>query len=176
MIFYVLWYNVIRWSSHTCKKSSFLLFYSFLLRFSKWHGKWQGKIDKVWHFPKIFIKMKNWTTFYEAQTASHLKEITQPPPNLPAPDKILLLLWNKNFLTELYWNIQTFAFKVLQECSSFFFLTPNRNMFSGKLLKSERLLPFCRSILFSMSSESHFVKWVKFFWAKLCCKMNDFFG
>ena len=62
--------------------------------------------------------MKNCKTFYEAQTASHLKEIIQLSPNLPAPDKILLLLWNKNFLTEIYKNIETFAFKMLQECSS----------------------------------------------------------
>ena len=30
VIFCLLWYNVIRWSSHICKKSSFLSFYSFL--------------------------------------------------------------------------------------------------------------------------------------------------
>ena len=41
--------------------------------------------------------MKNCKTFYEAQTASHLKEIIEPPPNPPAPDKILLLLWNKRY-------------------------------------------------------------------------------
>ena len=72
--------------------------------------------------------MKNCKVFYEAQTAKRLKEIIQP---------ILF--------TEIYKNIQTFAFKVLQECSSWasrdgavqiFFLTPNRNMFAGKLVKS----------------------------------------
>ena len=77
-----------------------------------------SKCSKIVEFPKIFIKMKNCKTFYEAQTASHLKEIIRLSPNLPAPDKILLLLWNKNFLTEIYRNIQTFAFKMLQECSS----------------------------------------------------------
>ena len=89
--------------------------------------------------------MKNCKTFYEAQTANHLKEITQPPPtHPPPPGKILLRLWNKNFLKEIYRNIQTFAFKVLQECSSWasrnggvqmIFLTPNRNMFAGKVRK-----------------------------------------
>ena len=39
-------------------------------------------------------------------------------PTHPPSDKILLRLWNKNFLTEIYRNIQTFAFKMLQECSS----------------------------------------------------------
>ena len=71
----------------------------------------------------------------------------------PPSDKILLRLWNKTFLTEIYRNIQTFAFKVLQECSSLasrngaaqmFFLTPNRNMFAGKFVKSERYLTVLR--------------------------------
>ena len=35
-IFYLLWYNLIRWSSHICKKPSFLIpFYSFLVKFSE---------------------------------------------------------------------------------------------------------------------------------------------
>ena len=70
---------------------------------------------------KISIKMKNCKT-----------------------DKILLRLWNKNFLMEIYRNIQTFSLKVLQECSSWassnyavqmFFLTPNRARLAGKFLK-----------------------------------------
>ena len=31
--FYLLWYNVISWSSHVRKKTSFLSFYSFLVKF-----------------------------------------------------------------------------------------------------------------------------------------------
>ena len=34
--------------------------------------------------------MKNRKTFYEAQTASRLKDIIQPPPNPPPSDKIIL--------------------------------------------------------------------------------------
>ena len=34
------------------------------------------------------------------------------------PDKNLLRLSNKNFISEIYRNIQTFAFQVHQECSS----------------------------------------------------------
>ena len=64
------------------------------------------------------------------------------------PDKNLQRLWNKHFLTEIYRNIQTFAFKKPKACSSWasrngtvsFFLTLNRNMFAGKLLKSEKVL------------------------------------
>ena len=39
-------------------------------------------------------------------------------PTYTPSDKILLCLWNKNILTEIYRNIQTFAFKVLQDYSS----------------------------------------------------------
>ena len=61
--------------------------------------------------------MKNCQTLYEAQTASHFKEVIQPPPPNPPPsDKTLLRLWNNNFLTEIYRNIKTCAIKVLQEC------------------------------------------------------------
>ena len=93
--------------------------------------------------------MKNCKKLYKVQTASRLKEIFQPPPTDPSPDKILLRLWNKNFITEIYRNIQAFTFKVFQECGSWasrndavqmLFLTPNRNMFAGKFVKSERVL------------------------------------
>ena len=76
--------------------------------------------------------MKNCKTFYEAQTVSRLKEIIQPPPT-------------QNFLTEIYRNIQTFAFKVLRECSSwasrndavqmFWHQKKKKNVFTGKCLK-----------------------------------------
>ena len=109
------------------------------------------KVSKYWkivEFRKISIKMKNCKPFYESQTTSCLKEVIEPPPPPHTPpiptDKILLLLSNKNFLREIYINIQTFAIKVLLESSSWasgngavqmFFLTPNRNMFSGKICK-----------------------------------------
>ena len=90
-------------------------------------------------FPKASIKMKNCKAFYEAHTSSCFKEIIQalPPPspsNHSPSDKILLRLWSKNFLIVTDRNIQIFAFKVFQECSSWasrngavqmFFLTPN---------------------------------------------------
>ena len=53
----------------------------------------------------------------------------------------------QNFLREIYRNIQTFAFKVLQESSSWasgngavqmFFLTPNRSIFFWKILKMRK--------------------------------------
>ena len=64
----------------------------------------------------------------------------------------------------MFRNIQTFAFKVFQECNywasrkgavQIFFLTPNRNMSAGKFAKSERLLAVLREdIIFN-------VKWVE---------------
>ena len=108
-----------------------------------------SKCWKIAEFPKISIKTKNCKTVYESQTASRHKEIIQPPPNPPPADKILLRLWNKNLFTEIHRNIQTFAFKVLQECGSWasrnravqmFFLTPNRNMFAGIYVKPEGVL------------------------------------
>ena len=35
--FYLRWYNMKGWSVHICKKASFLSFYSFLVKFSRWH-------------------------------------------------------------------------------------------------------------------------------------------
>ena len=143
-----------------------------------------SKCWKIAEFPKISIKTKNCKTFYESQTASRHKEIIQPPPNPPPADKILLRLWNKNLFTEIHRNIQTFAFKVLQECGSWasrnravqmFFLTPNRNMFARIFVKPESFLTVLREdIAFN-------VKWVEVrkmsevFWVKLYCKMSELF-
>ena len=91
--------------------------------------------------------MKNCKIFCKTEATSYLKEVIQTPrppspPSHSLPDKTLLRLWNKRFLKEIYRNIQTFAFKVLQECSSWasrkgavqiFFLTPNGNMFDENL-------------------------------------------
>ena len=142
------------------------------------------KVSKYWkivEFRKISIKMKNYKTFYKSQTTSGLKEIIQPP---PTPHKILLRLWNKTFLREIYRNIQTFAFKVLQESSSWasgngavqmFFLTPNRNMFTGKFVNWERFLAvFWEHIIFNFK-RVEIRKMSEVFWAKLYCKMSDLF-
>ena len=58
--------------------------------------------------------MKNCKTFCKAEATSHLKK----GKTLLRLWKTLLSLWNKRFLKEIYRNIQTFSFKVLQECSS----------------------------------------------------------
>ena len=102
------------------------------------------KCRKIVEFQKkIKLEWKIKKEVHEAQTASIPKEITPLP-----PDKILQRLW-KVFLTihaEIYRYTQTFAFKVLQECSSSMsrngavFSDTNQNMFAGKFLKWERFL------------------------------------
>ena len=47
-IFYLLWYNVIHWSNHTYKKSSFLSFNNLLFSVNN-TGKVMSKTDKVWY-------------------------------------------------------------------------------------------------------------------------------
>ena len=66
----------------------------------------------------------------------------------------------KNFLTEIHRNIQTFSCKVLQKCNSWasrngaaqmYSLTPSRNMSAGAFLKSERFLAVLRQhIIFNI--------------------------
>ena len=107
--------------------------------------------------------MKHFMRSKQRATWKKLFSLPQSPTHPPS-DKIFLRLWNKNFLTEIYRNIQTFAFKVLQEYSSLasrndaaqmIFLTPNRNMFAGIFVKSERFLTMLREhIIFN-------VKWVE---------------
>ena len=125
-----------------------------------------SKCWKIVDFSKISVKMKNCKTFYETQTASSLQEMIHSSPSSVQSDKISLHLWNKHFLTEIYRNIQTFAFKLLQECSSWasrngavqmFFLTPNK-YFCWK----NGFWLHCGKILFSMPSELKRIKWVRF--------------
>ena len=84
---------------------------------------------------------------------SALRKLFSLSSNHPQANEILQRLWNKSFLTGICRNIQTFAFKVLQECSSWasrndslqiFFLIPNRNRFAGKYVKSETFLAVLR--------------------------------
>ena len=133
---------------------------------------------------KLKLKWKLVKTFPKPKQRAALRKLFSLRPPAISPDKILLFLWNKNFLGEIYRNIQTFALKVFQECSSWasrdgavqmFFLTPDRNMFAGKLLKWEKFLAVFREHI------NFDVKWVEVrkmsevFWAKLYCTMSDLF-
>ena len=122
------------------------------------------------NFQKFQLKWKVVKKFHKSQTANPaLRKLSSLPPTHLSADKILLPLWNKYFLADIYRNIQAFALKVLQECSSWasrnvpvqmFFLTPNRNIFAGEF---ERFLAVLREhIIFNVS-------WVEI------RKMNEFF-
>ena len=98
------------------------------------------KFQLKWKIVKHFTRPKEQVTF---------RKLFSLPQNPPPSDKMLLCLSKKNFLTDIYRNIQTFAFKVLQKCSSWgsrniavqmFSLITSRNMSTGKSLKSEWLL------------------------------------
>ena len=130
------------------------------------------EVSKCWkndEFPKIAIKTKIVKHFLRTKQRAALRKLFSFPSTHSPPDKILLHLWNKNFLMKIYRNVQTFAFKVLQECSSWasrnnavqlFFLTNNRNTFAGKF-KGQRFLVVLReNIIFN-------VKWVE------ACKMSE---
>ena len=130
------------------------------------------KFQLKWNIVKHFARSKQWAalkTFSLPQA--------HPPPDRTFSEKYF-------FFKEIYRNIQTFAFKVLQECSCWapkngvvqiFFLARKRNMFAGNFVKSERFLfAFREHIIFT-------VKWVdvrkmsEVFWAKLYYKMCDLF-
>ena len=155
---------------------------------SKLSGKFQRfnainrsiEMLKIVEFSKISIKIKNCKTFCKAQTANRLKKFIQSPPHQNKPYYVS----ETNFFKETFRNIQTFAFKVLQECSSWvsrngavqmFFLTPNRNMFAGKFVNWESFLAvFWEHIIFNFK-RVEIRKMSEVFWAKLYCKMSDLF-
>ena len=141
-------------------------------------------LSKISALDRFSIKMKNCKTLHEVLIASHLKDIFQSPPTHRSSDKILLCLWNKNFITEIYRKIQTFTFKEFQECGSWasrndavqmLFLTPNRNMFAGKFVKSERVLAVLLEQFVVNVNLVEIGKMSGVFWAKLYCKMSDLF-
>ena len=147
-------------------------------------SKLSTKFQRFNTLDRFYIKMKNCKTLYEVQTASRLKEIFQPPPTHPSPDKILLCLWNKNIIKETYRKMQAFTFKVFQECGSWasrndavqmLFLTPNRNMLAGKFVKSDRVLTVLLEQFVVNVKLVEVSKVSGVFWVKLYCKMSDLF-
>ena len=80
---------------------------------SKLYGKFQC-------FNAINGNIEMLQNSYEVQTVNHLKEIIQPYPFHILSDKISLHLWNKNFLREIYRNIQVSAFKKWCSANNFF--------------------------------------------------------
>ena len=92
-------------------------------------------LKKKLNFKKLHLNWKIVKHFLRAKQPNY-----SASPNPQPPDKPLLGLWNKNFPTRIYRNIQTFAIKVLQQWGSWasrngavqmFLLTPNRTMCAG---------------------------------------------
>ena len=147
--------------------------------------RWMQQNAKKWlNFQNFQLKWKIVKHFARPKQRAALRKLFSLLPTQPPPDEILLRLWNKNFITEIYRNIQVFTFKIVQECGFWaskngavqvLFLIPNRDMFAGKFVKSERVLEVFREhIIFN-------VKWVEIpkmsevFWTKPYCKMSDLF-
>ena len=116
---------------------------------------------------KVSIKAKIVKHLKRPKQQSVLRKLFCLTPHHFLLNKILLRLRKKNFL-----SIQTFAFKVLQVCSSWtsrngavqmFFLTPNRNIFAGKFFSQKSFWLCYGSMLFSTSSELRFIKLVRLF-------------
>ena len=101
----------------------------------------------------ISIKFKlKWAISKHFKQWAALRKLFSPP-----PDKSLLRHWNKNFLKEIYSNIQTLAFQVLWKCSSLafrngavqmLFLKPTRNISAGKLVKWVRFFAVLQEYIF----------------------------
>ena len=132
------------------------------MNFQKFPLKW--KIVKHFTRPKPRVALKK------------LFRLHHPAPT--PPDENLLSLWNKIFLKEIYRNIQTFAFKVLLECSSWACRNGavwHHQMFAGKFLKWKMFLAVLREhILFNVELVE-VGKMIDVFWVKLYCKISDNF-
>ena len=157
LIFYFLWYNVIRWSSHFCKKSSFLSFYSFLVWQSwkmplcKWYTFWMPPclnsyfIVILSYIERKWLLMRNLATMLPLKSKSYLVQIlVQKFP---------------------YRVIQRFTGICIQIASRMQFLCVNKwcsaNVFSDTKQKYVFWKVWkvrSRSILLAISSELNFVK------------------
>ena len=154
--------------------------------FWEWKELLRWKKSILHHFYGAFNEAKNeiffgrWESDFKENIQPH--STPNPTPTFPIPpDQILLRLWNKTFLREIYRNMQTFAFKVLQslwvkKCAvQMFFLAPNRNIFGQKFVNWERLLAV------SWEHTIVNVKWDELrnmsevFWANLYCKISSHF-
>ena len=124
------------------------------------------------NFQKFQLKRKIVKHFARPKQRAALRKLFSSTPNHPFHPHQIRSYHVSDIFKEIYRNIQTFDFKLLQECSSWasrtgvvqiFFLTPNRNMFVGKLVKSERFWTVLQEHIILMPSELRFVKWVRFF-------------
>ena len=133
---------------------------------SKLYGKFQC-------FNAINGNIEMLQNSYEVQTVNHLKEIIQPYPFHILSDKISLHLWNKNFLREIYRNIQVSAFKKWC-CANNIFGTKQKHVCSKTCEVRNIFVAFREHIIFNVKSVE-VRNMTEVFWAKLYCKMSDLF-
>ena len=110
---------------------------------------------KIAEFSKISIKVKNFKTFYEVQKRAALRKLFNPSHQIKAS---YVLACSKDFLTEIYRNIQTFAFQAFSECSSWASGNVAVQMF------------FCQGCFLGNSLLCHSPKHPKLFWP--CYSLN----
>ena len=82
----------------------------------------------------------------------------------------------QNFITKIYRNMQAFAFKVIQECSSWesrkgvvqlFFLASKQKMLARKFVKGDRFLAVLREHVILNVEWVEICKMSEFFWVKI---------
>ena len=130
---------------------------------SKLSGKFErfnaidGNIEMLkngWIFKKLQSKWKIEKEVHETQTLSKSKEIILPPTIPAPPDEILLRLWNKNVLNQIYRNIQKYTENCFQSVSRMKFLGVKK---------------WCSVDIFS-NTKQKYVCW------KICSKVRKVFG
>ena len=136
---------------------------------------------KMLNFQKFQLKWKILKHFTRPKPQATLRKLFSPP-----PDNMFFLLWNKNFLTAIYRNIQTLAFQVLGECSCWasrngavqvVFSGTNQKHVCWKICKARKdFWLCCWSMFFIMLSELRFLKWVRFFERSCIVKRVIFFA
>ena len=151
---------IMKW--HTFWMAPCLIFYFFVILFyieRKWlltrklvtilplKFKLSRKFQRFNAIERNIKMLKNsWIFICKAETVCHLKEVIQPIPLPSHPIRYQIkpyyVCGTKRFFKEIYRNIQAFAFKELQKCSSWasrngavqiFFLGPKGNMLDKNL-------------------------------------------
>ena len=100
--------------------------------------------------------MKNGKSFCKGNSESPSGTYSGSPPSHPLPDKTLLCSWNKNFLKEMYRNIQTV---ITKWCCANIFSDPRQKHLCWKICEVRTFFQLCCGyILILMSSEVRFFK------------------
>ena len=153
-----------------------ILYWQKLTSYEKFSHNLTLEVQIVWKISVFYTingNIEMLQNSYEVQTVNHLKEIIQPYPFHILSDKISLHLWNKNFLREIYRNIQVSAFKKWC-CANNFFGTKQKHVCSKTCEVRNIFVAFREHIIFNVKSVE-VRNMTEVFWAKLYRKMSDLF-